>query len=688
MGLGLAAGALVQAPPAQAMEWTFGDVVISTQANVSAALQVRTSPRDERFVCGFNRNPGSIQGNGNISAAWGITCSEDNGNLNFDQGSIISNPITATGEVSAIWSPGDNQKFGVYVRGRAFYDWVFDVNNLDSNGNGWIGGEEAAQRDRLQTGRLDPQQQDRARYGLEAQDYYALASFDLGSMPTNIRVGNQILNWGEALVTQNAISIINPLDLQKFRTPGAEIRDGLIPIKMVWASIEPMPGLSFEGFYSWDFQGLRLEPGGTFFAGAEQLTNGSEGLQGASFDETRCGTGIPGLVRGGGVINAGTCAAFPYVSQAPTRRDQNRGDYGFAMRYFAEELNNTEFGFYFVDYQSRFLSYGYAAPGADKYLPIGPAAGANAGANAIANQGNSTTFVYYPEDVRMYGISFNTAIDEIGWAFNGEWSYKENAHIIQDNTSNFFDLLNAVGTSALAGGAPYLPTWTLPDQSSASFNGPGVAVDSLGRPVGSAGAGPIAGYVPSCAIAAYQPGATGTECAGYTFYNDMYVDAMNFNLRAFRIFQQSSFIPSMLNAESWSVIIEGAAIYADMSESQKLVAGIANSAGQAGTAGYLESQRATNWSFGYTLITNLAYPSAFGTSINLTPGLAFTHAVSGITPISGGFFEGVKSVNLSLKADYLVNLSATLNFAKSWGAGYHNNSADKDFVGLTVSYAF
>ncbi|WP_439815534.1 DUF1302 domain-containing protein [Zavarzinia sp. CC-PAN008] len=654
-GLALAAGTAAQIGPAQAAEWTFGDVVITNQNQVSAAIQMRTGARDDRFVCGFNRSGTQV-----VPATSGTTCSEDNGNLNFDQGSIISNPVTYTGELSAIWSPGDNQRFGVYVRGRAFYDWVFDVNNLDTNGGF---GPEAPGRDRLQAGRLDPRQQDRARYGLEAQDYYALASFDVAGNPFNVRVGNQILNWGEALVTQNAISIINPLDLQKLRVPGSEVRDALVPIKMIWASYELVPGLSVEGFYAWDFEGLRLEPGGTFFSGAEQFANGSEGIQGAAFQgEAFCGTGSATsnpYTGGRGVINAG--CGLPTVRQTFERRDQDRGDFGFAARYFSEELNNTEFGFYFVNYQSRFISYKYAAPGADKFLPITVGGVLNAD-NVLQNIANSETYLYYPDDQRMYGISFNSSIDDLGLALNGEFSYKQNLPALIDNTTVFINLFNAIGGSDLALGGQ-VPT---------QYEGPG------GIRTGN-------GFTPICRTL----GPTG--CAGYTMNNDIRVDAMNFNLRGTRSFGQSHFLTSIISAESLSVVVEGAAIHAWIPDQGVLTLNVPNSAGLPGGSGalaYLEPETVSPWSFGYTAIVSAAYPSAFGTSINLTPGFAFSHAVHGITPISGGFIEGQKSINMSLRADYLVSLSATLNFFKSWGAGHHNSQSDKDFVGLTVSYAF
>ena len=43
-------------------------------------------------------------------------------------------------------------------------------------------------------------------------------------MPGQIRVGDQVLNWGESTFIQNGISVINPFDVSKLRVPGAELK--------------------------------------------------------------------------------------------------------------------------------------------------------------------------------------------------------------------------------------------------------------------------------------------------------------------------------------------------------------------------------------------------------------------------------------------------------------------------------
>ena len=88
------------------------------------------------------------------------------------------------------------------------------------------------------------------------------------------------------------------------------------------------------------------------------------------------------------------------------------------------------------------------------------------------------------------------------------------------------------------------------------------------------------------------------------------------------------------------------------------------------------------------LLLLLSYPGAFGSPINLTPGLYYGMTIQGNSPVAAGAQSGFKAMNLSLKGEYQQNLSATVNFAKQWGGGIRNNAADKDFVGVTVNYTF
>ena len=78
----------------------------------------------------------------------------------------------------------------------------------------------------------------------------------------------------------------------------------------------------------------------------------------------------------------------------------------------------------------------------------------------------------------------------------------------------------------------------------------------------------------------------------------------------------------------------------------------------------------TQFSWGYRLAARADYNSVFGTSITLSPRIAFNHDVSGTTPGPGGnFLEGRKSMTLGLEANYLNNWVFDLSYTSFFGGG-------------------
>jgi hypothetical protein len=100
------------------------------------------------------------------------------------------------------------------------------------------------------------------------------------------------------------------------------------------------------------------------------------------------------------------------------------------------------------------------------------------------------------------------------------------------------------------------------------------------------------------------------------------------------------------------------------------------------------SQFADEFSWGYRAVARADYNDVIA-SVNLQPQIAFSHDVNGNTPGPGGnFIEGRKAVTLSLSADYLNDLRATVSYSNFFDGGVNNQLKDRDFVSFTVSYAF
>jgi hypothetical protein len=62
-----------------------------------------------------------------------------------------------------------------------------------------------------------------------------------------VRLGKQVVSWGESTFIGGGINSINPIDVSAFRRPGAEIKEGLIPVNMFYVSQSLTENLSAEG---------------------------------------------------------------------------------------------------------------------------------------------------------------------------------------------------------------------------------------------------------------------------------------------------------------------------------------------------------------------------------------------------------------------------------------------------------
>jgi len=319
---------------ASAVNYTYGEVSGSVDTTLSAGASMRTSARD----C---RNLQEGEGGCKVRDASGVEkggpINGDDGNLNYGQWDVFSSPLKATSEVGATW-----RNFNAFVRGTAFYDP--SVTNTDF-------------RDLEK-----PQLTGRNGVGHNAKllDYFVGGSFDVGGLPLELRGGNQVISWGESTFIQNGINVINPVDISAARKPGSEVKEFFIPILAAKAALGLPHNFSVEGFYQFKSDNIVPDPAGSYFSSADIVGRGSQPIRSGVSDvgddarfnpfeiRDRLSTDITWESRLG--VNVPSVS----IERANDKDAKNGGEFGFALRYFAEELNNgTEFGLYFLNYHSR-----------------------------------------------------------------------------------------------------------------------------------------------------------------------------------------------------------------------------------------------------------------------------------------------------------------------------------------------
>ena len=618
----------------------------------------------------------------------------------------------------------------------------------------------------------------------------AYISYDLPtSIPVNIRLGNQVLSWGESTFIQNGINVINPIDVTKFRIPGSELREALRPVPLLSVSLQATDNLTLEGFYQFKQEEMEIDPAGSYFSTKDFVGPGGQyamlgfGSTGQPNMESYMDNPLYGLLEGEParvptVSNPRFNPALPpsaanapflpsgaaAIPRGQTNRASDSGQFGLAARYFAEGLNDTEFGFYFINYHSR-LPVISAMTGRDISTELEPTVNAVKGGiaqidglltqvtgglaqvtggltqadaglvqvnGAIAqleaadpnsadlvalrtqqatlvgqregllaqqtelstNQAalnaqragftgqlsglqNSLPQLYpgtarymfeYPEDIQLFGVSFNTEIGATGISLQGEVSYRRDVPLQVDD----IELLVAGLTPSrpALGNIGVIPV--------VDTNGDGVP--DMGNP-------------------AWQ-GRSMTQLGSQDF--NSYVQGY----RHFEVWQPQFTVTKLfgptLGASQWVLVGEAAATVVPDLPSKDVLRfdgpGTALSgdplapailAGQ-GHAPYSESADAfaDDFSWGYRLAARIDYMDVIG-GVNLSPAIVFAHDVDGNTPLPlGNFLHDRKSVTVGVTATYQNSWQGAIKYTEFFGNEDYNLMHDRDFLQAMVQYSF
>lgn len=516
----------------------------------------------------------------------------DNGNLNYGQG----DPVSAAGKVShellLEW-----RNFSMFARAFYFYDVAVRNVATDRTDLGDTAIRKAGRR-------------------IQPLDAYGTADFDLAGQPFSIRVGNQVMNWGESTFVQNGINVINPVDVTQLRVAGSRLQDALRPVPAVNVRVGLGERFSLEGFYQFLWAPTELEPEGTFFSTTDIASPGGR-------------FAMLGFGQIGDDPVPPPGANPPVGTAIPNGGDRDAGDggeFGFALRWFEPLLYDSELGFYYIRYHSR--------------LPLlsartGTIQGALAGDYARSGK----YLRVFPEDIDLFGFSFNTEIPRTGVALQGEVSYKKDQPLQLDDVELLF-----------AGLTPLDPL---------VFGQNQIGVFGFDERV--------QGYRRKDTI---QPQITLTSLLGPTLGADEVV--LLGEVAGTWIFDLED--KDELRYEAPGTHTSGNPFYT--------MVGIQPETTPNG-------QFADDFSWGYRLLVQPTFNDAIA-SVNLSPRVAFSHDVDGTTPSPiANFVDGRKTVTAALAGVYLQTISFDLSYTNFFDGGSFNNLLnDRDFVSLTMSYSF
>ncbi|WP_433766129.1 DUF1302 domain-containing protein [Pseudomonas putida] len=584
-------------PQARAVDFNIGEIQGSFDSSLSVGASWSTADPDKQFISNFNS-----QG---VTGGESASRTTDDNRLNFKKGETFSKIFKGVHDLELKY--GDS---GAFVRGKYWYDFEL----MDEHRPFYD---------------IDDSGRDRAAKSSGAMflDSFVYHNYSLGDQVGNVRLGKQVVSWGESTFIGNSINSINPVDVAALRRPGAEVKEGLIPVNLLYVSQGLADNITAEAFYQLEWDKSVVDNCGTFF--------GSDGVpQGCNDRLVVAGLDLPpGVARntgGNAAIAAGTDDAF--IPRLKDNDARDSGQYGLALRWYVPEANDTEFGAYAMNYHSR-----------NPYLSINQMTSA---AGGVTSARSVRYFIDYPEDIRLYGLSFQTNVS--GVSLGGEVSYRPNMPL-QLNTA---DLLSAATFGATS---PLITT--------------GFAGRTLGAEVNGYKRMPVTqAQMTATQFFDQVLGASRLTLVGEVGYNHIngLGKADGSDLRFGR---SPAFGSGQLQGAAGAATCRGTAAGTPSAS---------NPAQECNDNGFYTSN-----SWGYRLRGKLDYQNVIA-GINLSPNLAWSHDVEGYGP---NFDEGSKAVSVGLDADYLNTYTASLSYTNYFGGDFNTN-VDRDYVALSFGVNF
>jgi hypothetical protein len=280
-------------------------VPIRTDAN-NATNQ--SDPEFQRFVTAWN---------------------SDDGNRNFDKGDLVSNRYAITSDFDMRMG-----NYGLFLRGQMFYDSVYfeetswdgegwedwrggatlncygadggpglnppsdwlvgpfdstsntaDCNDIANSNYGafaagalgsYLGPESInnvyAAGDISNTKHFSQDVKDRHGFDARFLDAYIYGTFPIGDRNLDLRLGRQVLGWGEALMLQGGIGFgVNRIDASAATSPGVELKEIFLPTGMLYGQLDLSDTLTVEAYWQYEWKPSELFATGAYFSAQDFL---------------------------------------------------------------------------------------------------------------------------------------------------------------------------------------------------------------------------------------------------------------------------------------------------------------------------------------------------------------------------------------------------------------------------------
>jgi hypothetical protein len=334
-GAALACAALSAMAPASAVAFTFETEEM--KGSFDSTITLGTGRRLGNQNCGLLGTPNAVCGAGDVNPlTW---AGADDGNLNYNKGDHFTTYVKGTHEL-LLTRPADGLKF----MGRV--NWLKDFTADDTR-----------------TTPLTSDAKKQIVNNVNLLDLWVSKDFRVGDQSGRVKIGNQVVSWGESLFALGGINATNSVDLVRLSNPGVQLKEVFLPAPIVSVASSLATGLNVEAYYQFHWDRYKFPPAGSYWS------------QGDIFDKGR--------------------GNLPFLD--PDNEPRNSGQFGVSLRWRPKNVD-ADFGFYAINYHDKTpnLAYSNGATGQLQW-------------NFLPNR-------------KLFGVSANTALGD--WAVGAELSYR------------------------------------------------------------------------------------------------------------------------------------------------------------------------------------------------------------------------------------------------------------------------
>jgi hypothetical protein len=533
---------------------------------------------------------------------WGFG---DDGDLNYRKGQPFSTYLSATSEL-LLTMPSEGLKF--MVRGTGMYDFLAGDTNRTP---------------------LSSSAKAQVVFNAQLLDLWAEKDFTINGQSAHVRLGNQVINWGESMFAMGGINATNSLDVQKLLVPGSQLKQALLPAPMLSFAANLGHGFSTEDYYQFQWNGNRYPPVGSYWSVSNSLGRGIEPYTLSTNNLNAAGPSA-GTIAGPNSGNRDTLNGIYNGLVNGAFAGPPFNDIGLPVTWQSPSKYKPQFGMKF-NYSPRSFDANFAIY-YENYTDKSP---------VISSLANGTLQWSYLQNRQLFGASANFGLGP--WAIGTELSYRPHDAVALSSCYGAGGPLD-LNTNGVAG--VNCQQWADLKKFQYDVNG----ILALTR-----------SEYPFLKLIGADSAALTWELT-WIYYPGLRSSGVTRTVNGQTVTQvpQAGYLPWLTNG---------------------------------GGLGYpIAMAQGTSSSVGATVDFNWTYDGSLIHGWQVTPGITFADGLYGYTPtLSANYMQGAKSVNLYVLFNQNPTVwQAGINYTMFFGG--HNTVgqpyADRNFVGMFVTRNF